>query len=218
MNMATRRQSGDSWIRAFDVGFALAGLTATAPILPVLALAVRLGSPGPVLYRATRVGRDGVPFQLYKFRTMVVDAANQGPGITGRDDPRVTRVGRIMRRAKLDELPQLYNVLRGDMAVVGPRPEDPLYVAIYTDEQREMLAVRPGLTSLAVLAYANESETLGGGEPTEDLYVREVMPAKLALDLEYVRTRTLWLDLRIVFRTARAVARPRPAPHEDGST
>ena len=192
--------------RAFDVLAAGLGLIVLLPLLVLIALVVRLDSPGAALYRAQRVGRYGRLFWLYKFRSMVVDADRQGPGITSAEDGRITRVGRILRRTKLDELPQLLNVLRGEMSLVGPRPEDPRYVALYTSEQRAVLQVRPGITSPASLAYRYE-ETALVGEDWEQTYIEEVMPAKLAIDLAYVRQPGFWRDMVILARTFLALWR-----------
>ncbi|HEC23314.1 MAG TPA: sugar transferase [Chloroflexi bacterium] len=187
--------------RGFDLVVGTAILILCLPLFPIIALAIRLDSPGPVFHRAIRVGREGREFKLYKFRTMVADAERKGPGITVAGDPRVTRVGQVLRRTKLDELPQLINVLRGEMSLVGPRPEDPRYVALYTPEQRAVLNVRPGMTGLAAVRYHNE-ETLLEGPDWEKTYIEKIMPAKLALELEYVRNPTLWRDLGILFQTA----------------
>ncbi|KAB2853470.1 MAG: sugar transferase, partial [Anaerolineae bacterium] len=149
---------------------------------------------------AKRVGKDGREFRLYKFRTMVNNADKQGPGITAAGDNRITRVGRILRRAKLDELPQLINVLRGEMSLVGPRPEDPRYVALYDERQRTVLSVHPGITSLASVEYRNEEKILQGSD-WEKLYIEKVMPDKLTLDLQYVENQSLWLDIKIISKT-----------------
>jgi lipopolysaccharide/colanic/teichoic acid biosynthesis glycosyltransferase len=190
--------------RTMDVAAAAAGLALLSPLLLAVALAIKLSDGGPALYRARRVGKDGAPFYLYKFRTMVVNAAGQGPGITASGDPRITRIGRRLRRTKLDELPQLINVLRGDMSLVGPRPEDPRYVALYTPDQREVLRARPGITGAASLAYRHE-EALLSGEDWETRYRGEVMPAKLALDREYLARRTVVSDVHLILRTAAAI-------------
>jgi lipopolysaccharide/colanic/teichoic acid biosynthesis glycosyltransferase len=174
------------------------------PLLPVLAgvaVAVRLDSRGPVLHRAVRAGQYGRLFTLYKFRTMVVDAAAFGPAITAADDERVTRVGRFLRRTKVDELPQLWNVLRGDMRLVGPRPEDPRFVALYAPEQRAVLTVRPGITGPSQLTFFDEERLLTSSDP-ETVYVRDILPRKLALDLEYVDQHAILGDLQIVLTTA----------------
>lgn len=190
----------DSIRRALDIAASLAGLAVLSPLFVCLAIWVRLDSPGPVFYRAQRVGKDGKLFRLYKFRSMVADADRRGPGITATGDARVTRAGHFLRRTKLDELPQLINVLKGDMSLVGPRPEDPRYVALYTPEQRRVLAVRPGITSAASLVYRHEEQLLAG-EDWETVYRTKVLPDKLAIDLEYLEHRTLGSDLKLIFRT-----------------
>ena len=186
--------------RALDVLASAAGVVLLSPLFVILALLIRHDSPGPVLHRAIRVGRDGRLFTLYKFRSMVVGSAQSGSAITARGDPRVTSVGRVLRRSKLDELPQLWNVIKGDMSLVGPRPEDPRYTALYSPEQRTVLRVRPGVTSPASLRYRSEEQLLAGTE-WEDTYVHRVMPAKLAIDLDYLRRRTVWSDVVVVFAT-----------------
>lgn len=190
--------------RLLDVVAAAAGLALLSPLFLAIAAAIKLDSPGPVFYRARRVGRYGQEFRLYKFRSMVADADRRGPGITAAGDRRVTRVGRFLRRTKLDELPQLINVLKGEMSLVGPRPEDPRYVALYTPEQRRVLEARPGITSAASLAFRHEEQLLSGPD-WEQVYRTQVMPAKLALDLDYLDRRTLASDLALIWRTILAM-------------
>jgi lipopolysaccharide/colanic/teichoic acid biosynthesis glycosyltransferase len=187
-------------IRGFDLIASGIGLLMLSPVFLIIGLAVKITSAGPVFHRAERVGQDGHLFKLYKFRSMVLDADRRGPGITAKDDPRVTRVGRFLRRTKLDELPQLINILQGEMSLVGPRPEDPRYVALYTPQQRQVLVVRPGITSPASLHY-REEETLLSGEDWETTYVKEILPHKLAIDLAYLRRRTFWTDLILILKT-----------------
>jgi lipopolysaccharide/colanic/teichoic acid biosynthesis glycosyltransferase len=182
------------------------GLVVLSPLLLTVALLVKLGSPGPVFFRGKRIGRKGELFRVYKFRTMVTDAARRGPGITAAGDPRVTRVGRFLRRTKLDEFPQLINVLRGDMSLVGPRPEDPRYVALYTTEQRRVLDVRPGITSLASVRFRHE-EAMLQGEDWESIYREKVLPAKLQIELDYLGRRSVWRDLGVVAQTVMALMR-----------
>jgi len=190
--------------RLFDIIASIAGLVLLSPLFAVIAVAVKAHDGGPVFYRATRIGKDGRPFRLYKFRTMVTGADKLGPGITAGGDARVTQTGRWLRRTKLDELPQLLNVLAGDMSLVGPRPEDPRYVALYTPEQRKVLRVRPCITSAASLAYRQEEQLLAGAD-WEATYRGQVMPAKIAIDLEYMANRSLWSDLTLIIRTATAL-------------
>jgi len=186
--------------RILDLIVSLVGLALLWPLLAILALWVKLDSPGPVFYRGKRVGQHGRPFFMYKFRTMVLGAESQGPAVTYRDDPRITRAGRFLRRTKLDELPQFFNVVQGEMSLVGPRPEDPKYVALYTPEQRQVLSVKPGITGPTQLEYRDEASMLEGSSVDEE-YVTRLMPKKLKLDLEYVRSRSLMMDLKILWRT-----------------
>jgi lipopolysaccharide/colanic/teichoic acid biosynthesis glycosyltransferase len=196
---------GEGLGRWVDGLCAAAGLILLSPVLAGAALAVKLSSPGPVLHRAVRVGRAGNPFAMLKFRTMVLEAV-AGPGITSAEDPRVTPVGHVLRRWKLDELPQLVNVLRGEMSLVGPRPEDPRYVARYTPEQRRVLRVRPGLTSPASLRFFRE-ESMLTGEDWETAYLQRILPAKLSEDLEYLEHRSARSDLTILIRSVWKVAK-----------
>jgi len=182
------------------------GLIVTSPLFALAALCIKLDSPGPVFYRAWRVGQRGKIFYLYKFRSMVSSADRHGPGITAADDARVTRVGRWLRRAKMDELPQLINVLRGEMSLVGPRPEDPRYVARYSDAQHAVLQVRPGITSPASARYRQEEEILLGAD-WQRTYLEEVMPHKLQIELDYLARRTIWTDLGVLAQTVLALFR-----------
>lgn len=190
--------------RTFDVVAAGLGLILLSPLLAAIAIAIKLDDGGPVFYRALRAGKDGVPFRLYKFRTMIVNAERRGPAITSKGDSRVTRTGRLIRGTKLDELPQLINVVKGEMSLVGPRPEDPRYVALYTLEQRQVLTVAPGITSAASLAYRHEEQLLSGDD-WETIYRTQVMPEKLAIDLDYLKQRTLWTDIKLILHTIVAV-------------
>ena len=192
--------------RPIDVLVAGLGLLALSPVLAGIAAAIRLDSSGPVLYRATRSGRGGQPFTMYKFRTMQTRQDSTATRITTHADRRITRVGRLLRSSRLDELPQLWNVLKGDMSLVGPRPEDPQYVELYSPVDLMVLAVRPGITSLAALLYRDE-ELLLVGDGWERIYVERVMPAKLAIDHAYVEQQSLWLDLKILAATALAPLR-----------
>ena len=188
--------------RLFDIVVSGLALLLLLPLLLVLAVAVVMGSPGGAFFRQTRVGRDGRLFRLLKFRSMRPGSEAGGQITVGERDPRITGIGHLLRRTKMDELPQLWNVLVGDMSLVGPRPEVPKYVALYTPEQREVLRVRPGLTGPASIAYMDENALLGQSLDPEAIYVQTVMPAKLALDLHYVRERSILTDLKILLRTA----------------
>lgn len=192
--------------RALDVVAASCGLLALSPLFALIALLIKSNSPGTVFFRGERIGRGGQPFRVYKFRTMMAGAFQRGPGITATGDPRVTRVGRFLRRTKLDEFPQLINVLRGDMSLVGPRPEDPRYVALYTTAQRRVFSVRPGITSLASVRFRHE-ETMLQGADWERVYREEVLPAKLQIELEYLEHRSVWRDLGIIAQTILALVR-----------
>ena len=187
--------------RLLDLGLSLIGLIMLGPLLGLVALAVVLDSPGPVLYRGKRIGKDGKPFKMYKFRTMVVYADRMGSALTSGGDPRVTRVGRVLRKLKIDELPQLINVLRGEMSVVGPRPESPGYVAFYTPRQKEVLTVRPGITGLTQIRFRNEEALLRRYADAETAYIETIMPYKLSLDMEYIARRSFLLDLRLMAET-----------------
>jgi lipopolysaccharide/colanic/teichoic acid biosynthesis glycosyltransferase len=188
--------------RLSDIVIASALLVSALPVLAIVAIAVRLDTPGPVLYRAVRTGRHGRLFIVYKFRTMVSGAAALGPAITAATDSRITRVGRFLRRTKLDELPQLWNVLVGDMRLVGPRPEDPCFVVHYSPEQRVVLSVSPGITGPSQLAFFDEERLLSGSD-AEEAYVRDILPRKLALDMDYVCNHDLLVDVQIIVATAR---------------
>jgi lipopolysaccharide/colanic/teichoic acid biosynthesis glycosyltransferase len=194
---------GRRWL---DIVTSLAGLILLSPLFLLVAVAIKLDSAGPVFYRAARVGREGRTFRVYKFRSMVNDAEQGGPGITTANDERITKLGRLLRGTKVDELPQLINVFRGDMSLVGPRPEDPRYVALYTREQRQVLAVRPGITGPASVHYRHEEKLLDGPN-WEQLYIQEVMPHKLQMELDYLEQRTLWTDLGVIFETMMTLLR-----------
>jgi len=191
--------------RLFDLVAAVAGLVVLGPVLLTVATLVKLGDGGPVFYRGVRVGRHGRPFRVYKFRTMRVDAEKIGGPSTAADDARITRVGRWLRRSKLDELPELINVLVGDMSLVGPRPEVEHYVRLMTDEERVILSVRPGLTDWATLWNSDEGAALAGAADPEQAYLELIRPEKIRLQLEYVKRRAFWIDLVILVQTLMAI-------------
>lgn len=193
--------------RAFDIVVSATGLLLLLPLFLLLAFAVALSSPGGAFFRQVRVGKGGEHFRLLKFRTMRPGSEAQGQITVGGRDPRITGIGYFLRKSKLDELPQLINVLMGEMSIVGPRPEVPKYVALYTEKQREVLSVRPGITSAASITYMDENDILGKSTDPDSTYIEEVMPAKLALDLEYVRNRNFGRDLSIIFSTATGLFR-----------
>jgi lipopolysaccharide/colanic/teichoic acid biosynthesis glycosyltransferase len=193
--------------RVFDVLAAGTGLLVLAPLLLAIGVWIRLDSPGPALFRQRRIGRHGVPFDIVKFRTMA-ERHDGGRPLTVGQDPRITRAGRWLRRSKIDELPQLLNVLDGTMSLVGPRPEVPRYVDCYPpDVRRTVLSVAPGITDLAAILYKDESEILGRAHDPEQAYVQTILPVKLAYYQRYVRERSFWLDLRIIARTLAALVR-----------
>jgi lipopolysaccharide/colanic/teichoic acid biosynthesis glycosyltransferase len=182
--------------RLFDVAVAATGLALLAVPFAVIALAIKVSSPGTVFYRQKRIGRGGQPFWLYKFRSM--RNAEGGAQVTVDGDQRITAVGRVLRRWKLDELPQLYNVLRGEMSLVGPRPEVERFVRRYTAEQRLLLEQTPGLAGLAQLVYPHEADLLRGCDDPEEAYERYLLPRKLAVELQYEQQRTFWSDMRLL--------------------
>lgn len=188
--------------RVVDLVLSLAGLLLLSPVLLLFAVLIKRKSPGPVLYRGNRVGFHGRPFPLLKFRTMVIDADRHGPSSTAEGDPRITSIGRFLRRYKLDELPQLLNVLRGEMSIVGPRPQVQWAVDLYTPAERRLLSVRPGITDFASLKYRNENLILKGSRDPDGDYLRLIAPGKIRLGLEYVRRQSILVDLAIVAATA----------------
>jgi lipopolysaccharide/colanic/teichoic acid biosynthesis glycosyltransferase len=193
--------------RLFDLVVASAGLFLLAPVLLFVGILISLGSPGPVFYCGNRIGKDGKPFRMLKFRTMVVNADQIGSALTHGGDPRVTPVGRILRKWKIDEIPQLINVVRGEMSLVGPRPESPGYVQHYTPAQRRVLLVKPGMTGLTQIRYRHEETLLKSYADRERAYVETIMPQKLALDLEYVEHQSFFSDLVLILLTLLALSK-----------
>jgi lipopolysaccharide/colanic/teichoic acid biosynthesis glycosyltransferase len=191
--------------RWIDVVLSLCGLTLLAPLMAILALAIKVSSPGPVLFRQERIGRAGIPFEILKFRTMVVHAEEAGGKLTvGGRDPRITRIGYFLRKFKLDELPQLWNVAGGEMKFVGPRPEVPEYVRLWDEIQRAVvLAVAPGITDPASIAFRDENEMIAGADDPERTYVEEILPRKLQMSAQYLGKRTVASDLRVIAETVR---------------
>jgi lipopolysaccharide/colanic/teichoic acid biosynthesis glycosyltransferase len=192
--------------RILDLALAVPGLAVLSPLLLVVALLIKLDSRGPALFRQTRVGKRGRQFQILKFRTMVVDAEQRGGQLTTAGDSRITRCGRALRKFKLDELPQLINVVKGEMSMVGPRPEVPRYVNMYTDEQRKVLDLTPGITDPASIRYRDESAILAGLANPEEVYISTIMPEKIRLNLDYAASATTFGDLRIILRTLFSIA------------
>jgi lipopolysaccharide/colanic/teichoic acid biosynthesis glycosyltransferase len=187
--------------RFFDILLSLTGLLVLSPVLLIVAILIKLGTPGPVFYRGERVGLNGRLFRMYKFRTMVANAEQLGGSSTPDDDQRITKVGAILRAYKLDELPQLINVLKGEMSFVGPRPQVKWAVDLYTPEERRVLTVSPGITDYATLEFPNEGEILRGSPDPDRDYMDKIHPSKMRLSLEYIDNRSLWNDLNIIVRT-----------------
>ena len=191
--------------RLFDIVLSTTGLIVIAPILLAVAIAIKLDSEGPVFYKGTRAGKGEKPFHMYKFRSMVINADKIGGPSTSDDDPRVTRMGHFVRKWKLDELPQLINVWKGEMSFVGPRPEVLSETETYTQEQKKIFTLRPGITDFASLAFPNEGEILKGAKDPHEAYKRLIQPKKLELQLKYVAEHTFMTDLKIIFKTIRTV-------------
>ena len=187
--------------RLFDILASGIGIIILSPVLLIIALRIKTGSDGPVFFKQVRVGKDGKEFEILKFRTMVVDAEKMGRQITVGADNRITKVGGFLRKYKLDELPQLFNVFKGDMSLVGPRPEVPRYVKLYTEEQRKVLSVKPGITDLASIRYRDENELLGKAENPDEFYINTIMPDKLALNMEYIKKSNVFYDIYIIIET-----------------
>jgi lipopolysaccharide/colanic/teichoic acid biosynthesis glycosyltransferase len=188
--------------RIFDLFCSLLGVLFLAPLFLLISFWIKLDSPGPVFFRQERVGRFGNSFRIFKFRTMCLDAENKGRQITVGEDPRITKSGRFLRKTKLDELPQLLNVITGEMSLVGPRPEVPRYVALYPAKVRELvLSVPPGITDYASIEYKDENTILGRSTDPDKAYIEEVMPVKLGYCLRYVAERSLWIDFKLIIVT-----------------
>lgn len=185
--------------RAFDILCSFLGLTVLSPVLLVVSVLVAVTSPGGVFFRQERIGKDGKPFRIFKFRSMRKD--NAGLKITTGNDSRITPVGRFLRKSKIDELPQLINVLVGDMSFVGPRPEVADYVNLYTPYQRQVLLVRPGITGLASIRFRNENDLLTASNDPNRTYVEQIMPRKIDLDLEYIPHASVFYDIKLIFQT-----------------
>ncbi len=187
--------------RCFDIFFSLLGITLLLWLFLIIAIAIKCSSKGPALFKQERVGRYGKTFNIWKFRSMVVNAEAKGMQITTDGDNRITKVGKFIRKTKIDELPQLFNVLSGKMSFVGPRPEVPKYVAMYNDEQLRVLSVKPGITDLASIEFRNENDLLDGDEDPEKKYIEEIMPVKLALNIKYIEKAGFFYDIGLIFKT-----------------
>ncbi len=193
--------------RLFDIVVSFLILLILSPVMLVLAIAIKLDSKGPVFYRQSRVGRYNKDFKIFKFRTMVQDADKKGLAITLNEDPRITRVGRLIRKCRLDEVSQLLNVLGGSMSFVGPRPEVRRYVEAYSPEGMATLLVRPGVTAPSSIVFKDEDKILNSGGDPEQIYVEQILPEKTRLNLEYVARLSFWKDIKIMFQTLHAVAK-----------
>ena len=194
-------------IRFFDFILSLVGLVVLAPIFIVLAIWIKIDSKGSVFYKQVRVGQNGIDFGLFKFRSMVVDANKKGLITVGGRDPRITRSGYFIRKYKLDELPQLINVLVGDMSLVGPRPEVRKYVDLYTYEQQKVLSVKPGITDYASIEYMDENEILGKSSDPEKTYIEEIMPEKIKYNMKYIQNKNVSEYFKIIFLTLLKIVR-----------
>ncbi len=191
--------------RVFDIAVSLLGLLLLSPLMAIIAAIVRLDSPGPVFYRGVRTGRHGVPFGMLKFRTMIANAEQVGGTSTAETDPRITRAGAFLRRYKLDELPQLVNVLKGEMSLVGPRPEVEEYTRLYSNEEKAILSVRPGITDLSSIRFRQLNAMLARADDPDRYFAEKILPDKNRLRMEYVRRKSFLLDLKILFQTLRCI-------------
>ena len=189
----------------FDVSICLLSLPFVIPVFFVIAIIIKIYSPGTIFYLGIRAGKNGIPFRIVKFRTMIQEAEKLGSGTTALNDVRITKVGRFLRKYKLDELPQLINVLKGEMSLVGPRPQVPEDVALYTKEEKSILSVRPGITDWASIKYHNEGEILRGSPDPDQAYIEKIRPGKIKLELEYVRNHSFWIDLKILLKTVKTL-------------
>jgi lipopolysaccharide/colanic/teichoic acid biosynthesis glycosyltransferase len=187
--------------RLFDIIFSLVGLFISWPVFLVTAILINQEDGGPVFYRGIRVGKNGEQFRMFKFRTMVINADKIGGSSTSNDDPRLLKTGRFLRKYKLDELPQLINVLQGQMSIVGPRPEVPFYVNMFNQEEKIILKVRPGITDWASLWNSDEGSILTGSVDPEKTYLEKIRPGKIRLQLKYVKEGNFWVDLMIINQT-----------------
>lgn len=194
--------------RGLDIVLSCAALAALLPLFLLVAIFIKLESRGPVIFNSVRIGKDGRPFNLLKFRTMVQEASKLSAVVsTPDDDPRITALGRTLRKYAIDELPQLINVVRGEMSIVGPRPEVPQYARLFTEEQKQILTIRPGLSDWATLWVGDKGTRLRGAADPEKIYIEEIRPEKMRLQLQYVRNRSLWVDIQIMAQTVALIAR-----------
>lgn len=194
--------------RLLDIISSCVVLLLLCPIFLVIAIIIKIDSYGPVFFPQIRVGKNFKPFRLYKFRTMVSDAPEKGPAITVVNDPRITKIGRFLRRTKIDEFPQLFNVIKGDMSIVGPRPEIAKYVEMFQNEYKEILQIKPGITDYATIEFRDEEGILKKYSNTETGYIKEVLPVKIELYKKYLRDKSLFTDLKLIFLTFWKIIKP----------
>jgi len=193
--------------RLFDIIFSFLGILFLSPILAVISIVIKLNERGPVFYKAPRVGLNGKMFKMFKFRSMVVNAEKMGASSTTSSDLRITTIGKFIRKYKMDEIPQLFNVLKGEMSFVGPRPEVKYFTDMYTDEEKVILTVKPGITDWASVWNSNEEKILEGSEDPDKAYMELIRPEKIRLQLKYVREKSFFTDLRIILLTLLAIFR-----------
>lgn len=191
--------------RIFDIVFSSIGLVVLSPMFAVIWIMIKLDSSGPVIFKQKRVGKDNQDFTLLKFRTMKQFSEQGGPLTIGMKDKRVTRLGHVLRKYKLDEFPQLFNVLRGEMTLVGPRPEVRKFVKFYNEDQKKVLSVKPGITDMASILYKNENELLGSVQDPEKFYIEKVMPEKIRYNLDYINERSVFKDFKVILKTLNAI-------------
>lgn len=201
--------------RIFDIFFSVMGILFLSPVMIICAVLVKLSSKGPIIFRQARVGRNFAPFEIYKFRSMVVNAASLGARVTADGDKRVTKIGRIMRKTKLDEVPQLFNVLFGDMSFVGPRPEVPEFVEIYREDYVELLSVRPGVTDIGSIEFRFEEEILAASSDPRQTYIDEVLPQKIELGKKYIKQSSVLFDIKLITITLLSVVRSHKHSSQD---
>lgn len=187
--------------RIFDLFFSFLGILFLLPIYIIIAILIKIDSNGDILYKQERIGKNGIPFYVLKFRTMIPNAFSKGALTVGSRDPRVTNIGFYLRKYKLDELPQLFNVFLGEMSFVGPRPEVREYTDLYDQNQKKILSVKPGITDYASIKYRNENDLLANSNDPEKLYIEEIMPNKLELNLQYINNNNVFKDIEIIFST-----------------
>jgi len=187
--------------RIFDLVLSIPSLIILSPVYLLSAILIKLDTPGPILFSQDRVGQNGKPFRLYKFRTMVKDAAKIGPPVTTADDPRITKTGRLLRKFKVDEMLQVMNIVKGDISVIGPRPEVKKYIDIFAEEYKDILKIKPGMTDYALIAFRNEEDILSRFQNVEEGYIKEVMPEKIKLYRQYLSEMSLRTDIKIFFQT-----------------